>query len=48
MRQEIQAQTPDIVFETTNASAQPFDNHNFVINIDNLNKNKELCISGDC
>ena len=48
MRQEIQAQTPDIVFETTNASAQPFDNHNFVININNLNKNKELCISGDC
>jgi hypothetical protein len=54
LQQEIQAQQqslqqiPDIVFETTNATAQPFDNHNFVININNLNKNKELCISGDC
>jgi hypothetical protein len=48
LQQEIQAQTPDIVFETTNASAQPFDDHNFIININNLNKNKELCISGDC
>jgi hypothetical protein len=41
-------QVPDIVFETTNASAQPFDDHNFILNIDNLNKNKEICISRDC
>lgn len=41
-------QTSDIVFETTNASAQPFDDHNIMININNLNKNKEICISGDC
>jgi hypothetical protein len=54
LQQEIQAQqqslhqTPNIVFETTNATAQPFDNHNFIININDLNKNKEICISGDC
>ena len=41
-------QVLDIVFETTNASAQPFDDHNFILNSDNLNKNKEICISRDC
>ena len=41
-------QTPDIFFETTNASAQPFDDHKFIININNLKKNKELCMSEKC
>jgi hypothetical protein len=31
-------QTSDIVFETTNASAQPFDDHNIMININNFKK----------
>jgi hypothetical protein len=57
LQQEIQAQQqqqqslqqpPDIVFETTNASIQSFKDYNFIITINDLNKNKDLCISGDC
>jgi hypothetical protein len=46
--QEIQAQTLDIIFETTNASVQSFNDNNFIVNFNNLNENKEICISGDC
>jgi hypothetical protein len=41
-------QTSDIVFETTNASAQSFSDHDFILNINNVTKNNEICKSGDC
>jgi hypothetical protein len=52
-QQEIHAQqslqqTPDIVFKITNASSQSIDNQEFIININNLATNKEICKSGNC
>ena len=41
-------QVPDIIFETTNASAQSFSDHDFILNINNMTKNNEICISRDC
>jgi len=46
--EEASAQVPDIVFETTNASAQSFSDHDFILNINNMTKNNEICKSGDC
>lgn len=46
--EEASAQVPDIVFETTNASAQTFSDHDFILNINNMTKNNEICKSGDC
>ena len=46
--EEASAQVPDIVFETTNASAQSFGDHDFILNINNMTKNNEICKSGDC
>lgn len=45
--EEIHAQTPDIVFETTNASAPSFGDHNFTLSFNNMPKN-EMCKSGEC
>ena len=41
-------QVPDIVFETTNTSSQSFRDHDFILNINNMTKNNEICKSGDC
>ena len=46
--EEASAQVPDIVFETTNASAQSFSDHDFILNINNMTKNNEICKSRDC
>ena len=46
--EEASARVPDIVFETTNASAQSFSDHDFILNINNMTKNNEICKSGDC
>lgn len=48
LKQEIEAQTPDIVFKVTNASSQSIDDHEFIININNIATNKEICKSGNC
>ena len=44
--EEASAQVPDIVFETINASAQSFSDHDFILDINNMTKNKEICQSG--
>ena len=36
--EESSAQVPEIVFETTNASAQTLSDHDFILNINNMNK----------
>jgi hypothetical protein len=48
LQQEIQAQAPDIVFKITNASSQSIDDHKFIIDINNITTNKEICKSGNC
>jgi hypothetical protein len=48
LQQEIQAQTPDIVFKITNASFYSIDDHEFIIDINNIATNKEFCKSGNC
>ena len=45
--EEASARVPDIVFETTNASAQSFRDHDFILNINNMTKNNEICKSGE-
>ena len=46
--EEASAQVPNIVFETTNASVQSFGYYDFILNINNMTKNNEICKSGDC
>lgn len=41
-------QVPDIVFKITNASAESLDDHKFILSINNMTTNKEICKSGDC
>ncbi len=36
--EESSAQVPEIVFETTNASAQTLSDHDFILNINNMSK----------
>lgn len=41
-------QTADVIFTTTNASIQSFNDHDFNIIINNMPSNKDICKSGNC
>jgi hypothetical protein len=46
--EEANAQVPDIIFKITNASSESLDDHNFILNINNITTNKQICKSDDC
>ena len=46
--QETNGQKEDIVFETDNTNAKPFDKIEFIVNINDMATNKKVCQSGNC